>query len=101
MSYQLQIVAHWPDEIQLFIPWVFPHDGALGRLATYQSADALRARLHQAHIASDTAKELEAMLEKALAFPGATVVCPYAELSDEQLGILGFHIESRCGLHQN
>jgi hypothetical protein len=73
------------------LPWVFPHDGVLGRLAAYRSADALRARLHQAHIPADTAKDLQAMLEKALASPGATVACPYAELSDEQLGISGFH----------
>ena len=52
------------------------HDGALGRLAAYRSADALGARLHQAQIPADTAKDLEAMLEKALASPGATVVCP-------------------------
>jgi hypothetical protein len=55
MSYQVQIVAHWPGEIRLFIPWVFPHDGALGRLSAYPSADALRERLQQAHIPSDTA----------------------------------------------
>jgi hypothetical protein len=77
---------------------VFPHDGTLGKLVAHQSADALRARLRRAHIPTDTAKNLEAMLEKALASPEATVICPYVELSDEQLGILGFHVGPRCGL---
>ena len=82
---------------------MFSHDSAIGRLAAHQSADALRARLRRAHISTDTAtKNLEAMLEKALASPDATVICTHVELSDEQLGILGFHVGPRCGrLFQN